>query len=581
MSAQLKKTSKWRRALDSWVPHQWGWIIPGAFVFVLSFPHWDIWPLIFPSLVPWLWVIHAQNGATRREIAAGILFSFLVTLGGFYWVAHALTVYGDLPWPVGVLGLGLFGLFNQTQWVVYSVALPRVSRRLLLQPTLGRNLAHLILASFLYTGIDWLIPKLFLDTLGHSLHAAKILRQAADLAGPHGLTFLIYFFNHALWMMIDRLKKRGEPSIWPALRMSAPGFVLALLMVASTALYGINRLNWVNTQIAQSRQGPNPNTFVFGVIQANIGDFEKLAAEKGVYYAAEGVVDSYTTLTDFSINKTPRPDFIVWPETAYPSAFRTPYTPRELARDQRIVEYVRSRRTPLLFGGYDHVNRKDYNSLFYLTPEPLPELGGKDLLVYHKSILLLFGEYIPGAEIFPIIKRTFPQVGNFGTGQGAEVLEVKAPTGRKLKLSPVICYEALFPQYSIDAARKGSQLILNVTNDSWFGAYGEPYLHLALTKFRSIETRLPQLRATNTGVSTLILPDGEATEPTAVMTSTVLQAVVPIFDSEPTLMIRWGNWFGPLALVLALLGSLPLVFFRTGRHRDTRDLGLGDTTHRR
>ena len=96
-----------------------------------------------------------------------------------------------------------------------------------------------------------------------------------------------------------------------------------------------------------------------------------------------------------------------------------------------------------------------------------------------------------------------------GRGVGPEVLElpVASPQVSKIRASPVICYEALFANYVIAAARKGSQLIMNVTNDSWFGSWGEPQLHLSLSRFRTIETRVPMLRGTNTGISALVLPD--------------------------------------------------------------------------
>jgi apolipoprotein N-acyltransferase len=119
----------------------------------------------------------------------------------------------------------------------------------------------------------------------------------------------------------------------------------------------------------------------------------------------------------------------------------------------------------------------------------------------------------------------------------------------------------------IDEARKGAQFIMNITNDSWFGPSGEPKLHLSLTIFRSIETRLPQLRSTNTGISTLISADGEITQPTGIMESEILNAPIPVTDPIPTLMKAWGDWFGPLALAVSLLGLA--AFFVAIRPRAT------------
>jgi apolipoprotein N-acyltransferase len=288
------------------------------------------------------------------------------------------------------------------------------------------------------------------------------------------------------------------------------------------------------------------------VIQANIGDFDKIAAEKGLADAAKKVVQSYLDLSEKALTLEPKPQIIVWPETSYPSTFRTPQTADELARDQDVERFVKKHRVPVLFGGYDHQDNKDYNSFFFLSPEADRGVEPpRDLRTYHKNVLLLFGEYIPGADLFPFIKKLFPQVGNFGRGVGPEVIPVvPASAGKSLpiQVGPIICYEALFPYFVIDAARKGSNLILNITNDSWFGPYGEPILHLSLTTFRGIETRLPQLRATNTGISTLIRPDGEITQATGIGEQTILNAAVPVYPPLWTLMKAWGDWFGWFAL---------------------------------
>ena len=183
-----------------------------------------------------------------------------------------------------------------------------------------------------------------------------------------------------------------------------------------------------------------------------------------------------------------------------------------------------------------------------------------DFQIYHKNILLLFGEYIPGMESIRWLKEMFPQIGNFGRGPGPEVFPLPSinPGLGELRVSPVICYEALFPSYSIEAARKQSQLILNITNDSWFGPWGEPYMHLSLTIFRSIETRLPQLRATNTGVSALILPSGEMVRQSAVYQPEIMNVTVPVAEAAPwTLMKAWGDWFGTFAVIL---GLFPMAF---------------------
>jgi apolipoprotein N-acyltransferase len=299
--------------------------------------------------------------------------------------------------------------------------------------------------------------------------------------------------------------------------------------------------------------------------------------------AAEKILADYLSLSDQALALQKKPDIIIWPETAYASTYGKPMTASDYSRDQRIETWVKNTRTPLLFGSYDRDVGKDYNTLFALSPVASPLLTtlgsvSENLQFYHKNILLMFGEYIPFQDAFPAIGQIFPQVANFGRGPGPEILQVPVFSGPKVQTtaqltsasapaaasgadapsrliptSPAICYEVLFPNYVIEAARKGSRFILNITNDSWFGPYGEPHLHLALSTFRTIETRLPMVRATNTGFSALITQDGEISAKSHLFEPEILNVSVPLMDSPWTLMKAWGDWFGEFSLVLGAI----------------------------
>jgi apolipoprotein N-acyltransferase len=122
--------------------------------------------------------------------------------------------------------------------------------------------------------------------------------------------------------------------------------------------------------------------------------------------------------------------------------------------------------------------------------------------------------------------------------------------GRVLKVAPLICYEDVFPGYVAEAVRQGAELIVTISNDSWFGASAGPKLHLTLASFRSIETRLPQVRATNSGISALISPTGEIVHQVQTGQRAGVLMAVPQTEPVGTLMVAWGDWFGPTALVL-------------------------------
>lgn len=119
-----------------------------------------------------------------------------------------------------------------------------------------------------------------------------------------------------------------------------------------------------------------------------------------------------------------------------------------------------------------------------------------------------------------------------------------------VKVAPLICYEAIFPGYVAEAVRQGAELIVTISNDSWFGASAGPRLHLTVAAFRSIETRLPQVRATNSGISAFISPTGEILNQVETGQRAGVLMAVPQTEPVSTLMVAWGDWFGPTALVL-------------------------------
>lgn len=501
-----------------------------SLLFVLGFPPWDFWPLIWICLVPWFYSLY-QAKTLREAFRQGLLVCYCVSVFGFYWVAFVLREFGGLSWPLSILGFQIYCLFGEPQFILFGLLF------FVLKKKSQFSLKSFFILAFLYTAFDAFLPKLFQDTLGHSLYKAKNLRQLADLGGAHALTFLIVLSNLCLcgiWIyFINSLNQRKNQSYR---NLCTPVFVF-IFLVSVTWTYGKIRNHQIEARMTQPEKRVQ-----IAAIQANIGDFEKIAAKQGVFKAAESILNTFIELSNQALGMHPKPEVVVWPETSYPSMFGKPNAWFEYLLDQTLLDYSRSIGVPLLFGGYDRIGKNDYNAFFFLSPDEKQQ-------VYHKSILLMFGEYIPGIDSIPLLKKYFPQIGNFGRGIGPQVFKIK-----NISIAPIICYEALFPSYTLQSAREKSELILNITNDSWFGPFSEPQLHLALTVFRSIETRLPLLRSTNTGISTLILPNGEITYPTDIGKPAILNVNIPILPSTPTLMKTMGDWFGWFSLSLGVFG---------------------------
>lgn len=526
--------------------------ILGAALVSLASPAVGLSFLGWICLVPFLFAVERQR-SWRGALAQGLWLSLLMTAGVFHWLPGAVTEFHDMPGWVPWLLLPVYGAIAQPQLLAY--ALVRWAWR-------GRHdLATAAASALLYTGLDWLAPKLFLDTLGQILHADLSLVQVVDLGGVHLLTLLIVLVNEAVHVLLARYLGRAP------LRPVAVRLGVAAALVAATLGYGL----WRGAQVRAAQARP-ADRFTAGVIQANVGNLAKLAAEKGDFEAVVEVLMRYGRLSDALATSTMPPDVLIWPETAYPLAFGADRSSADRDMDGELRRYVSERQIPLVFGGY-HVtgtpeadqpeagtreaDQIEHNSALVLDP-------GGNLQVYHKHILMPFGEYMPLVNDAAWVREALPRLATFGRGGTPLVLDVPM-AGRSVKMAPIICYEALSAEHVIASANAGSQVIVNLTNDSWFGSEAQKRLHLALAGLRSVETRRPQIRATNTGISALILADGAVVDPGPVDEEAALSYRVPVLDLPPTLVMQLGPWAGYTSLAAGALLGLALTLLRRRR----------------
>ncbi|MCI2395318.1 apolipoprotein N-acyltransferase [Aliiroseovarius sediminis] len=230
----------------------------------------------------------------------------------------------------------------------------------------------------------------------------------------------------------------------------------------------------------------------------------------------------------------PRPDLVIWPETAVPTLL-------EWADDIRLTIADAAQGAPVLFG----VQRGD--GLMYYNSLALLDGTGQVQAIYDKHHLVPFGEYIPlgnWLEQFGISAFAARAGNGYSAGPGAEVMD----TGVAGSALPLICYEAVFPR-DIRAAQKRADWILHATNDAWFGEFSMPYQHLAQARFRAIEFGLPVIRVANTGISAIIDARGELRASIPLGQAGYLDARLP-GAGKPTLFSRYGDL--PLAIVLTV-----------------------------
>jgi apolipoprotein N-acyltransferase len=271
------------------------------------------------------------------------------------------------------------------------------------------------------------------------------------------------------------------------------------------------------------------------------------------------ILDRYIDMSRAALAQT-KPDVLLWPETMYPTTFGKPKSPDGAAFDAEIVEFAREAGVPLVFGSYDSDGANEYNAAIFLDvgADGRPRVG-----VYRKSFLFPLTERVPAWLDFAFVRGFMPWLGNWTPGQGARVEKLQLRDGRSVRAAPLICFDAVDPGLSIDAVRGGAEVLFTLSNDSWFAVGNGPMLHLVVSVFRSLETRRPQLRVTNTGVSSVITPTGEMIASAGIHERTALTASVTPVADRWTLMLAWGNWFGPAALV----GALGLVLSAVVRSR--------------
>ncbi|MCA9609833.1 MAG: apolipoprotein N-acyltransferase [Myxococcales bacterium] len=248
-------------------------------------------------------------------------------------------------------------------------------------------------------------------------------------------------------------------------------------------------------------------------------------------------------------------DLLVWPESA--ATFRLPRDPGVPIEGyfHRAIAFYGLEdpgfpRTPLLFGGLSSELGEGENRLYntaFLTDDQ-----GRIAAHYDKTYLLAFGEYLPLGETFPILYEWSPNTGHFTPGDHVHSL----PFGEH-RIGALVCYEDILPGFVRAVMNEDDpQLLVNVTNDAWFGDTQEPWVHLALAEMRAVEHHRYLIRATNTGVSAIIDPLGRVTEHSEVFERASLRGEVRMMEGHSVYRTT-GNWPGWLSLIaMAYLGFI-------------------------
>lgn len=472
----------------------------------LACADWDIWPLAWVAMVPSLWVIHTAP-TRRRALLYAWLTGLVANLGGFYWVSSLLVRFAHMPLVVGLLGLVLLCAYQGTVFLLFAWAVRGIRR--VSADKLGAPLPMALVAPVVMVSFELLVPFIFPWFLAITQAWVIPVIQIADLTGPLGVTALLLAVNGGVF---DALFERERRRRFIPLAGAA-----ALLAVA--LIYGFVRMG----QIDDRRAGA-PGVMV-GVVQPNIGFDEKghrrrdLAAEQlraqqlQTVALEAGQVPAVDRWGDPMIESRGSPrgaELVLWTESSYPYSlprWLTDPTRGETDLPENNSHRVRRGFTvPLVFGAitrdFDKQDDYPYNSALMLDKDGV--FRGR----FDKIFLLMFGEYVPLLETFDFIKSIAPKATSH-FHRGTETVTFPFEHGGETwRLGPLICYEDILPDLGRKLAAKHPHLLINITNDAWFGDTAEPWEHLALSVYRTVEMRTDMVRAVNPGVTAYIDANG-------------------------------------------------------------------------
>ena len=480
------------------------------------------------ALTPWLAALDRLR-SPRATLAAALLMAAAVELAMFAWFADAVEAYTGTPRLVGLALLTVCAPILQPQIVTFALGRWLARRR-------GAGAARLaMIGACVWVGTEWACPKLFDDTLGYALWPAVWLRQGADVAGVPGLTFVLLLANECA-LAAARAVRAGELR-----RAMAPAAALVGLLLALLG-YGAARERQVATA---ARRG---DAIRIGIVQADISRYDRMAAERGTGGAVDIILDAHVVLSRKLLRRGAL-DLLVWPETVYPTTFGTPKSAEGATFDRAIAGFVARAGVPLVFGAYDVGDGAEFNAAVFLEPSRGAAL---EFETYRKAALFPLTERVPAWLDGARMRRWLPWLGTWAPGSGGDVVKIALPDGRRLPVAPLICYDALVPGQVRAAVRAGAEVIVTLSNDARFGAGPAAWLHLVGAAFRSVETRRPQVRSTNTGISAVIDAGGSIVAQLGVGQRAVLAATVAAEGRATTPALRCGFWLGPLAFGLAI-----------------------------
>ncbi len=436
-----------------------------------------------------------------------------------YWIPSVPAHYGNLSYPISFLIYIIFVFYLSLFWGFFSLVFSKIHRsfpRLIffLTPFLWISFEYIL--THLLTGFPW-------ELLGYSQFKNLALSQMASVTGVYGISGVIVLLQS---MFLYSIRYRRK----------APFFITLAFVFF---LHGLGF--W-----ALKKEPSKANSFKGSVIQGNVSSdiyWHKISIEE-----VKSLFERHINLTNRAHAEGAQ--LIIWPEFTVPLCFSCNEV---LYQDfkERLFQFVQEKDTSILLGTNEIVvtdsHTRYYNTALCLSPD-------LSITQYYKMHLVPFGEYTPYKKIFFFIEKMTHAIGDITPGEKFSLHNFK-----NSKFGSPICYEIIFPNQVRKFVKKGSNFLVTITNDGWYGKSSAPYQHFSMAVLRAIENRRYLLRAATTGVSGIIDPFGRILSQTEMMTETYLTGeIVP--SRKLTIYTKYGDFipffsltFSGLFLILTMI----------------------------
>ena len=475
------------------------------------------WFFIFPVMPLFFYIIDSFDSVKKK---IGMLYLICIPANAlvFYWAYYSIHVYGGVPQIYTIFLIFLMFASESTFWLLFLL--------LCLYKKKSGDVKPWMVASF------WVIAEtvrtyfpvdFYWNALGHSQYNNKLTIQWASIGAIYLLSFLIVWISVYIYQWLTGKKNRIE------------GAVL-VMVVTVLSVYSVVRI--------ETFKSLKPDKEIkVAIMQPAINQFDINSKETNLDEIIAVFVDQINSFDKDT-------DLLVWHEAAMPLRIPVGFENFPYLWNTYFPNAYNFRNQIIGLDMIDREKKEFYNSAGFIQDSKIKK-------IYRKLKLAPFGEYLPMSDFLnslglsTIVPNT---VGTFMRGTEHSVFDFG-----NFKASILICYDGTFSENVRDFVRNGAELLVNISNDAWFGYSSEIHQHGSFYPFRAVETGRTIVRASNVGVSGIVLPDGSTESATKIFERTTINRKVPIYHYD-TIYLKYGNWF--LYLVYLMTAGIFIFHFR-------------------